>query len=167
MGLTPEQLERFETEWASIVCDKRGLNKEKVIKELLDYSNFMREVSIVYDNITGGLISKPNTKASLVLAAVNDQDNKILEEILRDEREKWENEKEACIIEHRARLSNNQESFEVTLPNGKKYFAGLANDQIFINNSNPLPQDWHLTVFEGMQSILKSEQKRIICDKNV
>lgn len=41
--ITEQELERFSAIWAPQVMDKRGLNKEKVIKALLEYSD-LKEV---------------------------------------------------------------------------------------------------------------------------
>lgn len=54
--------------WAPIVAPDGVLNLEQVKAELHDYYTLICEVPKVYDHITGGRISKPNTLASVVIA---------------------------------------------------------------------------------------------------
>lgn len=59
----------FEEFWKKIVCNPNGsLNIEQVKKELFDYYSMMEEVTKVYFRITGGMISKVNTKSDCVIA---------------------------------------------------------------------------------------------------
>lgn len=55
--------------WKDLVEDEHGnLDKDKVMRELSDFSVMLDEVPKVYDHVTGGRISKPNTCASAVIA---------------------------------------------------------------------------------------------------
>lgn len=59
----------YETFWKPILEDEKGwLNMDQLKRELHDYRCFMEEVSKVYDQITGGRISKPNTSAEAVIS---------------------------------------------------------------------------------------------------
>jgi hypothetical protein len=57
--------------WAPIVAPNGVLDLEKVKRELSDFSMVMHEVAIVYDELTGGRISKINTHARHVIAEAN------------------------------------------------------------------------------------------------
>lgn len=71
----------FEEFWASIVTNEDGsLNVEQIKKELHDYHNIMEEVSKVYDHITGGMISKINTKHECVILEADQHYDKIYQE---------------------------------------------------------------------------------------
>ena len=62
------EIEReYRNFWAEIVETNGVMDPEKVKRELFDYSNFMREASEVYMAVSGGRISKPNTKAQEVI----------------------------------------------------------------------------------------------------
>lgn len=68
--------ENFNTFWKDIVTNADGtLNLQAVKNELFDYSQYMHETSIVYDTITRGRVSKPNTTASAVIGEYNDDIN--------------------------------------------------------------------------------------------
>ena len=58
--------------WMPIVAPNGVVNIQQVKRELFDFSVVMRNVSEVYDELTGGMISKPNTRSSAVIAAHND-----------------------------------------------------------------------------------------------
>lgn len=45
-----------------------GAKPEEIQNELLDYYTFMEDVALVYDRITNGRISKPNTSAVAVIS---------------------------------------------------------------------------------------------------
>lgn len=54
--------------WEPIVAPEGKLDLEQVKKELYDYRQMMKNVSGVYEHVTGGKISKPNTHALHVIS---------------------------------------------------------------------------------------------------
>jgi hypothetical protein len=69
------ELPNYEQVWQDFwkeICTKPdgSLDVEQVKKELADYHGIMGEVATVYDTLTMGHISKPNTKASAVISEV-------------------------------------------------------------------------------------------------
>ncbi|MDF7810718.1 hypothetical protein [Hymenobacter sp. YC55] len=72
---TPVEKSNFERVWndfwKDICTNPNGsINLEQVKRELADYHGILEEVSKVYDTLTRGNISKPNTLASAVIAEV-------------------------------------------------------------------------------------------------
>jgi len=68
-----EYEETYERSWREVVENPDGsLNLDQVKRELHDYWQIMGEVSKVYDDVTGGQISKPNAHASAVISAANE-----------------------------------------------------------------------------------------------
>jgi len=64
---------KFDEDWKDLVCNGDGtLDKDKVMRELHDYSILLENVPKVYMHITGGKISKPNTLAGAVIAEADD-----------------------------------------------------------------------------------------------
>ena len=59
--------EIFEEIWAPIVMKDGVLDAEQVKLELLDYHQLIRRVSEVYEEITGGKLSKPTYLPGVVL----------------------------------------------------------------------------------------------------
>lgn len=60
--------ESFEEFWRELVCNEDGtLNVDQVKRELHDYRLALRNVPLVYDHVTGGQASKPNTLAQYVI----------------------------------------------------------------------------------------------------
>jgi hypothetical protein len=57
--------------WKPIVAPDGTLDVEQVKRELFDYHTTMENVPLVYDEITGGRISKQNTLASAVIGEYN------------------------------------------------------------------------------------------------
>jgi len=76
--------------WAPIVAPNGVLNLNQVKLELSDFSDVMREVSIAYDDVTGGHISKPNTLARHVIERVNERIEEACDEAVKEAREEWE-----------------------------------------------------------------------------
>lgn len=71
--LAPEVLDVWESFWKRICANPDGsLNLEAIQKELFDFHTVMEEVSKVYDAVTGGKISKVNTKAEHVITAAEE-----------------------------------------------------------------------------------------------
>ena len=59
--------------WKNIVEKKGKLSKDAIMRELSDYSFMMEEVPKVYDHVSGGRISYPNTYAFEVISEFNNQ----------------------------------------------------------------------------------------------
>ncbi len=57
-----------------------GANPEDIQNELMDYHELMDRVSVVYDHVTGGRVSKPETTAEAVIEVVNSHIETLLEE---------------------------------------------------------------------------------------
>ncbi len=80
--------ENFQKFWADIIILPDGsVNLEQVKRELFDYSMVMREASKVYEELTGGRISKTNTFASEVLSIVNERTEEMIREAIIEELE--------------------------------------------------------------------------------
>ena len=78
----------YEDFWKDIVEKDGVVDMDQIKKELFDFSRVMQEVSIVYDNITNGRISKPNTKAFEVIAIYQELKDMEVEK-LEKERDYW------------------------------------------------------------------------------
>jgi len=74
----------FKEWWALIVMPNGEWDLEQVKKELYDYAILMGNVSEVYDHITGGAISKPNTKPEVVIAVADDLVTQMIEEAIKE-----------------------------------------------------------------------------------
>ena len=72
----------YQDFWAAIVEKNGEIDMEEIKKELYDYRNIIREVSIVYDTLTMGNISKPNTEAQVVIDEVNRIQEELSEETI-------------------------------------------------------------------------------------
>jgi hypothetical protein len=76
----------FKDFWAEIVCNPDGtLNMDAVQRELADYYFMLQEVPKVYDYVTGGMISKPNTCAFEVNDMADEHYHKSIEGTIRDD----------------------------------------------------------------------------------
>lgn len=70
----PDYLRDYRENWAHIVEHPDGtLNRDQVARELADYAVVMDQASQVYDELTGGRLSKPNTAAHHVISHANDR----------------------------------------------------------------------------------------------
>lgn len=68
-------------DWKNIVTNKDGtLNLEQIKKELYDYSILLKNVSLIFDHITGGHISKPFTDPKAVMQQTDEHYRKIYED---------------------------------------------------------------------------------------
>jgi hypothetical protein len=81
----------YDEFWKSIIEPKGQFDFIQVKKELHDYHVVTSNVSKVYDSITNGRISKPNTLASAVIAVVEDIQNEEINEIQKDIRREENN----------------------------------------------------------------------------
>lgn len=71
---TPE--ENWKEFWKDLCTNKDGsINLEAIKNELSDYSFLLDQVPLVYDSVTGGRISKPNTYAFEVIAQADERWN--------------------------------------------------------------------------------------------
>lgn len=68
----------FREFWKPILYERGRLNLAQLKKELFDYHQIMQNVAKVYDHITCGRISKPNTTAQAVI----DEADAIFQEML-------------------------------------------------------------------------------------
>jgi hypothetical protein len=72
-GSSGSHMADFDLFWRPLVTDETGaLDVDKVARELADYAAVMGEVARVYDEITGGRFSKPNTAAQYIVSRVNE-----------------------------------------------------------------------------------------------
>jgi len=68
--------------WKPIVCNEDGsMNTEQVKKELHDFLFMIQNVPVVYDHITGGIISKPLTDPKAVIDQAEEHYRKCFEEL--------------------------------------------------------------------------------------
>ena len=85
----------YETFWKDLVENLDGtINKDRLIRELSDYYWLISSVSLVYDHVTGGRISKPNTLPEEVIAKADDYTRKLFDEELKYHYKVWEDEEE-------------------------------------------------------------------------
>jgi hypothetical protein len=71
----------YDEFWRDIVENPDGtLNKDQVMRELSDYSGLMRRAAEVYEHVTGGRISKPETAAR---AVIQQHDEHVMEAVER------------------------------------------------------------------------------------
>lgn len=59
--------------WMPIIAPDGVIQEELVLAELSDFSHIMNEVSAVYDEVTGGKLSKPNYFAHAVIGVYEDR----------------------------------------------------------------------------------------------
>ncbi len=59
--------------WKDIVYKNGKLNEKQVMKELADFYFLIKEVPKIYCEITGGLLSKLNYPAEVILAEFNER----------------------------------------------------------------------------------------------
>ena len=75
-GVTPdvedEVLADWEDFWRELVVKDGKLDLAQVARELFDYHVAMRQVAIVYCDLTGSRFSKPNTRAEYVIEAARE-----------------------------------------------------------------------------------------------
>lgn len=78
----PEVVAAWTDFWRDIVCPDGRLDIAQVARELHDWHVAMHEVSLVYDELTMGHFSKPNTAAPYVINRVNELEAKRVESAL-------------------------------------------------------------------------------------
>jgi hypothetical protein len=68
----PDYVQSYDDFWKEIVEHPDGtLNRDQIMRELHDYRVVMKQVSIAYDDVTSGRLSKPNTAARHVSAGLS------------------------------------------------------------------------------------------------
>lgn len=77
----------YEEFWKDIVEENGVLNLDQIKRELFDFHNLMQNVSKVYMEITGGMISKQMTDPDVVIAVANDRIQDLVEEEIKDRME--------------------------------------------------------------------------------
>jgi hypothetical protein len=61
-----------------------GMTAEEINNELADLEMIAERVPKVYDHVTGGKVSKPNTDAEVVIALADDYVNEIVDEAVEE-----------------------------------------------------------------------------------
>lgn len=77
----------YQEYWKALVETDGKLNLDKVMRELHDYKFILDQVPKVYGHVSGGMISKPNTYASEVIAQHDVKREEDIEEALAEERD--------------------------------------------------------------------------------
>ena len=70
--------------WKPLVAKFGFIDMSQVKKELFDYYNILENASVVYDHITGGRISKPNTCSSAVISEYEARVQELIQEGIDD-----------------------------------------------------------------------------------
>ncbi len=94
---TNEIIEHYNKRWKDVVEHDGVLDKESVMRELHDYDFMLEQVPKVYDHVSGGMISKPNTMAFEVIAQHDDSLRKAVDEAVAEETKDLREEKDAEI----------------------------------------------------------------------
>ena len=68
--------------WGDILDGIEQPKAQQIQNELTDYYFLMEQVSLVYSHVTGGLLSKPNYEASVVIGCADDATTKLFNEQL-------------------------------------------------------------------------------------
>lgn len=80
--------ERWDNFWKDILELPDGsIDVEQLKKELSDFSQLMYSVSIIMDEVTGGMVSNPLTDPDVVISLHNDYVNRMCEEYVEDYKE--------------------------------------------------------------------------------
>ncbi len=82
--------EVYDSFWKELIENKDGtLNKDSVARELSDYKFLMDQIPLVYDHVTGGLLSKTNYHAHVIISASDEYFSRLIEQ----EKVEWEEER--------------------------------------------------------------------------
>lgn len=69
----PDYIREYEDHWKKIVEHPNGtINMDQLARELADCSMYMRHLSEIYDYVTHGRVSKPNTLPSAVIEIIEE-----------------------------------------------------------------------------------------------
>lgn len=77
----------FQDFWANIVMRDGQLDLEQVKKELFDFHQLIRNVSLVYCEVTNHAVSKPLTDPQVVISLFNDYVQECVDEAAREEKD--------------------------------------------------------------------------------
>jgi hypothetical protein len=89
-AIPADQLDEF---WRRVYPD--GMDAQEILNELSDLQMMIENVSKVYDHVTGGKASKPNTDADVIKSLHDDYVNELVEEALADREEEQSDDEEA------------------------------------------------------------------------
>ncbi len=70
--------------WMPLVAPDGRVDMEQIKKELYDFRQIMKEVSRVYEYVTGGAISKINTKAEEVIIIYKERTQSLVNEMVKE-----------------------------------------------------------------------------------
>jgi hypothetical protein len=93
-------MDDYRAFWADLVEVDGKLDLRKVAAELHDYHYLIKELPGLYDNLTGGAISKPNTRTDVVLEYANARAHKLAAEFAAEVREHERDELAAVQAQH-------------------------------------------------------------------
>ncbi|MDO4802811.1 MAG: hypothetical protein Q4A15_11655, partial [Prevotellaceae bacterium] len=66
--------ESFQNFWKHIILNENEeIDLDQVKKELFDYQRLLENVSSVYSEVTGGLLSKPGYDAETIISVFNEK----------------------------------------------------------------------------------------------
>jgi hypothetical protein len=74
--MTKKEIKECKEYWGSMIYTRGKLDEKKVLAELYDYMTALNNVPLVYERVTGGLLSKINYPAQTVIAAYEDDISK-------------------------------------------------------------------------------------------
>lgn len=74
----------FREFWQEIVCPNGEWDLEQVKRELFDFHTVIQEVSKVYDDVTMGMFSKPDTRAEFVIDRVRELAQRDVDDALKE-----------------------------------------------------------------------------------
>jgi len=78
-------IDNYDDYWKELVENKDGtLNKEEIKKYLSDYSWIMENTTRVFMEVSGGMISYPNTLASEVIGVYEERQESLFEQWAKD-----------------------------------------------------------------------------------
>lgn len=87
----PEVEKNWQDFWKELVTNSDGtINVDQVKKELYDFHFVMHGAGKVYDALSWGRVSKPNTDPDVVIRVVQDLEQQNINEAVKEERERIE-----------------------------------------------------------------------------
>jgi hypothetical protein len=96
--LDPEVKKDWEEFWRDIIYFPDGqLDMDQVMLKLHDYHVFMGTAAEVYCTLTGNRISKINTKAEAIIGQIRENENRDIDEAVKEAKEDWEAEHAAVL----------------------------------------------------------------------
>lgn len=161
-----QALDIFQKFWKPLVCDSRGrVDRVKLARELADYKMILGFTSKVYDHITGGLISKPNTLPEVVIQVATDVENEALQSVLADEKATWAAQIESAApdvayvkLGGKAVTLDDGRHIRVCVPEGEFMCVyDRANNELLVDDKHPLPYEWRETALEAAATLTSKE----------